>query len=106
MHTPGESRKRVLRVLSMASFTWLRSMITIAVLVAVAVVATGQEKSVAGAPAKIKTLKVTILSTMLVGDAPGLGEWGFSGLVEADGHHVLVGEPSGHGAAEFARFEG
>jgi 7,8-dihydropterin-6-yl-methyl-4-(beta-D-ribofuranosyl)aminobenzene 5'-phosphate synthase len=44
----------------------------------------------ASAPAQIKALKVTILSTMLVGDTPGLGEWGFSGLVEADGHRVLV----------------
>ena len=44
----------------------------------------------AAAPAQIKALKVTILSTMLVGDAPGLGEWGFSGLVEADGHRILV----------------
>lgn len=41
-------------------------------------------------PAQIHSLKVTLLSTMLVGDASGLGEWGFSALVEADGHRILV----------------
>jgi len=43
-----------------------------------------------GAPAQIHTAKITILSTMLVGEAEGLGEWGFSGLVEADGHRILI----------------
>jgi 7,8-dihydropterin-6-yl-methyl-4-(beta-D-ribofuranosyl)aminobenzene 5'-phosphate synthase len=52
--------------------------------------AIGNQAAGAAAPAQIKSLKVTILSTMLVGDAPGLGEWGFSGLVEADGHRILV----------------
>ena len=37
---------------------------------------------------QVKTLKVTILSTMLADD--GIGEWGFAALVEADGHRVLV----------------
>jgi 7,8-dihydropterin-6-yl-methyl-4-(beta-D-ribofuranosyl)aminobenzene 5'-phosphate synthase len=40
--------------------------------------------------AQIRTLKITVLSTMLVGDLPGLGEWGFSALVEADGHRLLL----------------
>jgi len=40
--------------------------------------------------AQIRTLKITLLSTMLVGDKPGLGEWGFSALVEADGHRILL----------------
>src|SRR5579862_384916 len=40
------------------------------------------------AHAQVHTLKVTILSTMLAD--PGIGEWGFSALVEADGHRVLV----------------
>ena len=35
----------------------------------------------------VKQLKVTILSTMLA--EAGIGEWGFSALVEADGYHVL-----------------
>jgi 7,8-dihydropterin-6-yl-methyl-4-(beta-D-ribofuranosyl)aminobenzene 5'-phosphate synthase len=43
--------------------------------------------STAAAP-QVRTLKVTILSTMLADD--GVGEWGFAALVEADGHRVLV----------------
>lgn len=38
--------------------------------------------------AVVRQLKVTILSTMLADD--GLGEWGFSALVEADGRKILV----------------
>jgi 7,8-dihydropterin-6-yl-methyl-4-(beta-D-ribofuranosyl)aminobenzene 5'-phosphate synthase len=41
-------------------------------------------------PQQIHAFKITILSTMLVGDPVGLGEWGFSALVEADGHRILV----------------
>jgi len=36
----------------------------------------------------VKTLKVTILSTMLADE--GIGEWGFAALVESDGHRILV----------------
>jgi len=39
---------------------------------------------------QIHTLKVTVLSTMLVGETTGTGEWGFSALVEGDGHKILV----------------
>jgi 7,8-dihydropterin-6-yl-methyl-4-(beta-D-ribofuranosyl)aminobenzene 5'-phosphate synthase len=39
---------------------------------------------------QIRVLKVTLLSTMLVAEPVGLGEWGFSALVEADGHRILV----------------
>src|SRR5262249_11966088 len=39
---------------------------------------------------QIHNLKITVLSTMLVGDLAGIGEWGFSALVEADGHRVLL----------------
>lgn len=39
---------------------------------------------------QIHSLKVTLLSTMLVGDTEGVGEWGFSALIEADGHRVLL----------------
>jgi len=42
----------------------------------------------APAHAQVHALKVTILSTMLADD--GIGEWGFSALVEADGRRVLV----------------
>src|SRR5580693_4574624 len=38
--------------------------------------------------AQVKTLKITVLSTMLADQ--GIGEWGFAALVEADGHRVLV----------------
>jgi 7,8-dihydropterin-6-yl-methyl-4-(beta-D-ribofuranosyl)aminobenzene 5'-phosphate synthase len=41
-------------------------------------------------PGQVHTLKVTLLSTMLVGDVAGVGEWGFSALIEADGHRVLL----------------
>lgn len=40
------------------------------------------------ASARVRVLKVTILSTMLADQ--GIGEWGFSALVEADGRRVLV----------------
>ncbi len=40
------------------------------------------------AGARIHALKVTVLSTMLA-DRSELGEWGFSALVEADGHRML-----------------
>ena len=49
-----------------------------------------QQTPLQSAPAQIRTLKVTILSTMLVADTAGLGEWGFSALVEADGHRILI----------------
>ncbi|PYV09735.1 MAG: MBL fold metallo-hydrolase, partial [Acidobacteria bacterium] len=37
---------------------------------------------------RVHALKITVLSTMLA-DA-GVGEWGFSALVEADGRRLLV----------------
>ena len=36
---------------------------------------------------RVKSLKVTVLSTMLADR--GIGEWGFAALVEADGHRIL-----------------
>ncbi|MGA7314590.1 MAG: MBL fold metallo-hydrolase, partial [Silvibacterium sp.] len=39
---------------------------------------------------KISDLRITLLSTMLVSTRGGIGEWGFSALVEANGHQVLV----------------
>lgn len=50
---------------------------------------THAEESVATAP-QIQTLRITVLSTMLVGELKGIGEWGFSALVEADGQRILV----------------
>ena len=37
---------------------------------------------------KVQDLKITVLSTMLT-DALGVGEWGFSALVEMDGRRIL-----------------
>lgn len=43
----------------------------------------------AGQPAK--AVKVTVLSTMLVGNsAAGIGEWGFAAVLEVDGRRLLV----------------
>lgn len=36
---------------------------------------------------RVENLRITILSTMLA--QQGIGEWGFSALVEADGHRIL-----------------
>jgi 7,8-dihydropterin-6-yl-methyl-4-(beta-D-ribofuranosyl)aminobenzene 5'-phosphate synthase len=40
------------------------------------------------AQARVKDLRVTVLSTMLAEDK-GIGEWGFSALIEADGRRIL-----------------
>ncbi len=39
-------------------------------------------------PHRVKDVSIRILSTMLADD--GIGEWGFSAIVEADGHRILV----------------
>src|SRR5690349_12646958 len=41
-----------------------------------------------GARGPVKSLEVVILSTMLT-DRAGLGEWGFSALIETDGRRIL-----------------
>ena len=38
----------------------------------------------------IQDFKITVLSTMLVSQLRGIGEWGFAALVEVDHHRVLV----------------
>ena len=64
----------------------------VAFLMAVPEVAKGQNpaEKVGASAVQIHTLKITVLSTMLVGDREGTGEWGFSALVEADGRRILV----------------
>lgn len=42
----------------------------------------------ARAPGRVGSLRVTVLSTMMA-DTRGIGEWGFSAIVEADGHRLL-----------------
>lgn len=49
---------------------------------------TAQPTPEKSARVQVKTLKVTILSTMLADE--GIGEWGFAAFVESDGHRVLV----------------
>ena len=51
----------------------------------------GPRLTAAPATPPIKSVRVTILSTMLVGGAGNgeIGEWGFSALVEADGRRIL-----------------
>ena len=76
----------------------LRLLIWISVVAALSIPAIGSTSAKAQAPttsvvsslAQIHALKITVLSTMLVGDISGLGEWGFSALVEADGHRALL----------------
>src|SRR5688572_21564990 len=45
-----------------------------------------------GADRQVKAVKVTVLSTMLVGGAGanGIGEWGFAAVLEADGRRILI----------------
>src|ERR1700686_945916 len=52
--------------------------------------AVAQNVPAPNAPAQIHALKVTLLSTMLAGSTTGMGEWGFSALIEADGHRILL----------------
>jgi 7,8-dihydropterin-6-yl-methyl-4-(beta-D-ribofuranosyl)aminobenzene 5'-phosphate synthase len=50
--------------------------------------ARGGDASASPESGRVHALKITVLSTMLA-DGGGLGEWGFSALVEADGHRIL-----------------
>jgi 7,8-dihydropterin-6-yl-methyl-4-(beta-D-ribofuranosyl)aminobenzene 5'-phosphate synthase len=77
----------------------LRWMFVLAVLIALSVLTVSGERAeaqsstaanVPSATPQIHSLKVTLLSTMLVGSTTGVGEWGFSALIEADGHRVLL----------------
>jgi 7,8-dihydropterin-6-yl-methyl-4-(beta-D-ribofuranosyl)aminobenzene 5'-phosphate synthase len=53
-----------------------------------AVAAYSQSSPDAKGRSQVKSLKVTILSTMLADQ--GIGEWGFAALLEADGHRLLI----------------
>src|SRR6202522_1099201 len=52
------------------------------------VMGSGFARAEAVASGRVQALKITILSTMLA-DGDELGEWGFSALVEVDGHRIL-----------------
>ncbi len=45
---------------------------------------------------RVKSLKIRVLSTMLTADE-GIGEWGFSALVEVDGRRILFDTGEGPG---------
>ena len=47
-------------------------------------------REVRAAEPPVKSLRITVLSTMLAGNLDkGIGEWGFAALVEVDGHRLL-----------------
>lgn len=54
-----------------------------------ALVAALADEQPAFAAGRVQSLEVRLLSTMLVAD-DGIGEWGFSALVVADGHRMLI----------------
>ncbi len=60
---------------------WLRGVVVIVTL-------TGVTLAAESAPGRVHALKITILSTMLT-EIKGVGEWGFSALVEVDGRRIL-----------------
>ena len=51
-------------------------------------VASAEAQPAPAQQAQVRSLRVTILSTMLADE--GIGEWGFSALAEADGHRILI----------------
>ena len=59
---------------------------------AAALLVSGPPADVASAQAaRASQVKVTILSTMLVGNGnAGVGEWGFAAVLEVDGRRLLV----------------
>jgi 7,8-dihydropterin-6-yl-methyl-4-(beta-D-ribofuranosyl)aminobenzene 5'-phosphate synthase len=58
---------------------------------AIAIAALAALIPVQAAGQQAKSVKVTVLSTMLVGNtASGVGEWGFAAVLEADGRRLLV----------------
>jgi 7,8-dihydropterin-6-yl-methyl-4-(beta-D-ribofuranosyl)aminobenzene 5'-phosphate synthase len=57
-------------------------------LATVAMLAAAPAATDAAESGRVRTLKITVLSTMLA-DGTELGEWGFAALVDADGHLIL-----------------
>ena len=64
---------------------------TVCALVAILLLAPARASTQNAPGARVKALKFTVISTMLSG-APraGVGEWGFAGLLEVDGHRLLI----------------
>lgn len=69
------------------------ALIGLSLLIAIRPSAWAQHNAIASSKAvsvQVRALRVTVLSTMLVGEVTGIGEWGFSALVEADGNRILL----------------
>ncbi len=67
----------------------MRTVTVLACAVVAALTSTSAEAQSTDAP--VKAMKVTVLSTMLVGGASeGVGEWGFAAVLEADGRRWLI----------------
>ena len=79
-------KRSLYRILVIAAF--LLSCVPSAVMRSLRIASSVQASS--ASEIQIRALKVTLLSTMLVAEPTGFGEWGFSALVEADGHRILV----------------
>ena len=67
-----------------------RALIAVYLALSISAAVHAQAPAAAKPTAQVQTLRITVLSTMLVGETKGIGEWGFSALVEADGHRILV----------------
>jgi 7,8-dihydropterin-6-yl-methyl-4-(beta-D-ribofuranosyl)aminobenzene 5'-phosphate synthase len=70
--------------------SFMKKIVFVFPLMVLLLVANPSRNNAQSAPAtapELRTLKITILSTMLADD--GIGEWGFAALVEADGHKTL-----------------
>src|SRR3984885_14744074 len=79
-------KRSLCRILVIAAF--LLSSVPSAVMRSLRTVPSVQASSASGT--QIRALKVTLLSTMLVAEPTGIGEWGFCARIEADGHRILV----------------
>src|SRR5262245_38189059 len=64
----------------------MRSRGALGLAIALTLMGAGARQAVAE---QVKSLKVTVLSTMLA-DRVGVGEWGFAALLEADGRCLLI----------------
>jgi 7,8-dihydropterin-6-yl-methyl-4-(beta-D-ribofuranosyl)aminobenzene 5'-phosphate synthase len=72
----------------MRRFVLFLAVITLASLSSgLAAVQSGLPSPSASSPRELRSLKVTVLSTMLADE--GIGEWGFAALVEVDGKRIL-----------------
>lgn len=64
----------------------------LALVIALAIVIPSTATAQSASRARVTNIKVTVLSTMLVGNGgpSGIGEWGFAALLEVDGRRILI----------------